>query len=93
MRKYGEYEELVGILISFDSKVKQTIKLPVFCKYDLTKTLTHCPECNQKDRDLIIRHELYYVDFKKEHGYYYSGYCIVERCSATKKWLRCKYEF
>jgi hypothetical protein len=92
-RKYGEFEELRGIFVNCDSKIKQLVRLRVFCEYDLTQNLTHCPHCHKKDK-AIIRNGLYPPGGEEEEpGYYYSGYCIVERCHPTKRCMRCDYEF
>lgn len=90
---YGEFAKLPAVYVDCDSKIKQTIQLHVFCEYDLTKDLTHCPKCKKKDKILIIRHGLYPPGSEEEPGYYYTGYCTVENCSATKRCMRCKYEF
>jgi hypothetical protein len=92
-RQYGEFEDTHGFLIKNDTQLERDFKLAVFCPYDLTKDLAYCPKCKKKDKVSIIIYGLPVYPFESEPGYYYNGYCVVERCHPTKRCMRCEYEF
>lgn len=92
-RQYGESENTNGFVVSSGTHLMQDFTLAVFCPYDQTKDLTDCPKCKMKDKVLLIRYGMPVYPFKPEPGYYYNGYCVVERCHPTKRCMRCEYEF
>lgn len=65
-RQYGEFENTHGFVINNDTQLAQDFKLAVFCSYDLTKDLTHCPKCKKKDKVLLIRYGIPVLPFKPE---------------------------
>lgn len=90
----GEYYDTSGIKIKDDCNISISFTLYVTCEYDSTKNLTHCPKCKKEDKVLPIRYGLIpYPVEKLDVNYYYSGYCVIERCHPTKHCMRCDRDF
>lgn len=89
----GEFFKKVGLHLDGSCGMEKSFQLHVTCEYDSTKNLSHCPICKKKDKLLLIKYGMPAYPFKPEPGYYYNGYCEVDRCHPTKRCMRCKHEF
>ena len=101
--KTGErYGRIVGengrsglLHVAGSKELHQDFKLGVFCQYEKTGNLNHCPKCGKAEG---VRKQVYGlpspgVGLEDDGEYYYNGYCVVSNCQPTKICLLCQKEF